>query len=68
MSWVMEVVTGGLVVSGGAEDVAVMGGVDEGPGDVSPPYVQVPSVPRGIYQHVVNKVYCDKRQGPTLGP
>lgn len=48
MSWEMEVVTGGLVVTGGAEDVAVMDGVAEGPGDESPPYVHVPSVPRGI--------------------
>jgi hypothetical protein len=45
---VEDVVTGGLVVTGGGEEVAVMDGVAEGAGDESPPYVHVPSVPRGM--------------------
>lgn len=34
---VIEEVTGGLVVTGAVEEVAVMDGVAEGPGDESPP-------------------------------
>jgi hypothetical protein len=43
-----DVVVGALVVTGGAVEVAVMDGVAEAAGDESPPYVHVPSVPRGI--------------------
>jgi hypothetical protein len=47
-----DVVVGGLVVTGGAVEVAVMDGVAEGAGDESPPYVHVPSVPRGIWSNM----------------